>query len=120
MLRSGSSVIINSNVVYLDEGESRQQDCLFDETVQEQRKIAQWVLLSELITKIFTPKNHQATMSREEAIAHATHIERKATYFKIPVSLSSLLIFRCILRYSFPRLIFQATPIRNKLPSELS
>ena len=29
---------INSNVVYLDEGESRQQDSLFDETVQEQRR----------------------------------------------------------------------------------
>lgn len=26
-------VNINSNVVYLDEGESRQQDCLVDETV---------------------------------------------------------------------------------------
>ena len=26
-------VNINSNVVYLDEGESRQQDCLTDETV---------------------------------------------------------------------------------------
>lgn len=30
-------VNINSNVVCLDEGESRQQDSLFDETVQEQR-----------------------------------------------------------------------------------
>ena len=38
MLRTGSSVTIHSDVVYLDEGESRQQDCRTDEKVQEQRR----------------------------------------------------------------------------------
>lgn len=33
MLRPGGGAIIYSDVVYLDEGESRQQDCLVDETV---------------------------------------------------------------------------------------
>ena len=33
MLRPGGGATFYSDVVYLDEGESRQQDCLVDETV---------------------------------------------------------------------------------------
>lgn len=33
MLRPGGGITFYSDVVYLDEGESRQQDCLTDETV---------------------------------------------------------------------------------------
>ena len=48
------------------------------------------VLLSELITKVFTPKNQQATMSREEVSAMVDVVQRKVSFKSLKARLSKV------------------------------